>query len=84
MIIHFKGFNTTLVQSKQYTENKIRTVDSAANENSKSINLVNQAIRKLERQVCTFKSQRPCVYHSGLLVNQKIIKVLISIDASVT
>ena len=54
MIIHFKGFNTTLIQSKQYTENKIRTVDSAANENSKSINLVNQAIRKLERQVCTF------------------------------
>ena len=52
MAIPCKGFNTTLVQSKQYTENKIRTVDSAANENSKSINQVNQAIRKLERQVC--------------------------------
>lgn len=45
------GFNATIVQSKQYTENKIKTVDAAANENSKSINIVNQAIRSLERQV---------------------------------
>ena len=53
------GFNATLVQSKQYTENKIKTVDAAANENSKSINIVSQALRNLERQV-SLNGNGPC------------------------
>ena len=50
------GFNSTLIQSKHFAENKVRTVDNSVNENKKTLNQIEQTIRNLERQVVLYIS----------------------------